>query len=706
MRKIIPKVAIKKKKVWGLMMSFVAALFYGGIKVFASPSDDMMSEIGEMASQKAAEIAEIFYNNQSFFSKNNWIKDGLRYLEWIFIKLLSGIADGCQGVYRKSIGMADFFNYEGLQDWIGVIQVVCVAIMALSILWYGIILILNHKKKNNILISIMLTGLCISGLTSILGNINIAVKGFCNETVQDNLTNKIINDNFYDLVYIDNNVGLRNMDITESENLAGYRYAKRSVDVDTVDINEVINYDADYISDDASTILKKSVVYFNGYVPGEAHDFWISEVYNGFGWNDGDDADFFNEFYYRYHVEGFQIIVSLVAMIILFICISYKTTKAFIEIPLKRILALFYSHDVTGTQKTMKILGSIKDSYITVMVGAISIKLFYLWQQYLTVKCAESTFAYCIFLIFGTFTLIDGPVLVQTLTGEDAGLQTGAQRLMSVYHGAKGGVRTVARTGAGIASVAISHRRYKKMKDMLSGKDDKSKTEDGKKNIQNDGSGDTPNKDISKDIGNDKKPDNLKEKKIEGNSNEDIQNGKLEKQGNENIGETEKESSLNYFDPSGEEEGNSNEDLRKAMADGIETDSSPRNDKKNQINNLQGNKMTEESGKNNKDISKAKSNSAQSKEKNLAGMGEKAKGNLSGGEIKHESPGSSISNGKENLSSNEGNTGNRKQGSSKQAIKKENLSSPDNRRNSISERTKGVEKGSKESIISGKENLN
>ena len=619
MRKIIQKLAIKKKKFFVLLMALTTFLFYKSMNVFASPIDDLTDELGEEVLAGLSKIAEILYKNKRFFTQNTWIKDALRYIEWGIIKLLKWVADGCQGLYRKTIGMADFSSYQGLNDWINVIQVVCVAIMALSIAWYGIILILNHKKKNNILISVMLTGLCVSGLTNILINLNSAIQGFCNDTIQGNMSNAVISDNFYDLLYIDNNFGLINMDVTNSDNLVSYRYANGSVDIDAVDINEVINYDSQFISEEAQQILKRSVTFFNGYVPGEQHDFFMTQVYNGWGWNSGDDDDWFNEFYYRYHIEGFPIIISLIAISIIFICISYRTARVFIEIPLKRILALFYSHDITGTQKTMKILGSIKDSYIIVMVGAISIKLFYIWQQYLSEKCVDSQFAYCMLLLFGAFTLIDGPVLVQALTGEDAGLQTGAQRLMSAYQGARGVGRTVERTGAGITSAIIGHHRYKKMKDMLSGKDDKSKTRDGKKNIPDGKDSNGSNEDILKDIGKDKTQDEAsnpkdisQEKGEKDNHNKDIQDGNLDGQEERDIeeGEEKKENALNEFDPSGEEKRYTNDDLREAINDEIEKENSYEkeedvgNEKNRQIDNLPETDLTKDAGSKNKDILK------------------------------------------------------------------------------------------------------
>lgn len=687
MRKIMQKLTIKKKKFFVLLMALSTFLFWGNIRAFAVSKD---------------EIARILYENSKFLSQNNWLKDGFRYLEWLLIKFLTWVSNEVQYLYGMSLGMGDFTSWKGVKDWIKVLETGCAAIMALSLVWFGVTLIFNHQKKSNIVHSIILAVLCVSGLTSILTKVNSAVVAFCYEQKPDKIGNTVLRNNFYDLVYIDNNFGLETLDTSSSENLVSYRYPD-DVDIDAIDINEVVNYDSSQISSAASDILKKQGYYYYGYVPGEGYNYDLTDVYNGWGWNSGDDDDWFNEFYYRYHVEGFPVIITDIATIVLFICISYKTTRVFLEIPIKKILAMYYSQDLTGTQKTMKILGSIKDSYIILMVCSICIKLFYLWQQYLSEKYADLPFEYCIFLIFGTFALIDGPVLVQALTGEDAGLQSGAQRVMSAYQGAKGAAHTAGRAASnvvhgamGIASAYIGHRRYKNLKKALSGEDNKSNTAAGKKNIPDGKDSNGSNEDILKDIGKDRTKDEAsnpkdisQEKGEKDNHNQDIQDSNLEGQEERDIeeGAEKKESALNEFDPSGEEKRNTNDDLREAINDEIEKENSYEkeedvgNEKNRQIDNLPETDLTKDAGSKNilKNVEKDRT-----KDSNLEGM---EKRDIGKDRIQNE-----FSNSKDIL---------------QEKVEKDNLNKElrDGNLDGMEKRDIG-ESESKKPIIDGKENLN
>lgn len=75
------------------------------------------------------------------------------------------------------------------------------------------------------------------------------------------------------------------------------------------------------------------------------------------------------------------------------------------------------------------------------MVNAITLKLFIIFQSYLSEKFSNNVFSYCIILLFTSLAVIDGPNIVQELTGEDAGLQSSASRILAIYNAGRGRVR-------------------------------------------------------------------------------------------------------------------------------------------------------------------------------------------------------------------------------------------------------------------------
>ena len=511
MRKIVSNITIKKKKLFVLFMALAVFLFYGSSTVFANKYD---------------EIAQIMYDNSMFFKQNSAGNDILRIVGWMIVKGLRWLANNCQSLYKKTLGIADFSSYPDLTAWIEEIKVVCVAIMALSLMYYGIILIVNHNKKNNILHSVMLTGLCCSALTSIMLQANDAVISFCGEVTVESMADSVIQNNLYDLLYIDQLVGLANIS-SDNESLKTYHYETSDFNFDTIDITEVINYEMSGLSEGAAELLSYGVTYFPLYESGDQGFYIVEDVYNGWGWNSGDDDDWFNEFYYRYHTTGFPIVVALSAIIIVFLCVSYKTAKLLWELPLKGIIALFYSHDMTGTQKVLKILGNIKDSYIILMICSISLKMFSIFEKFLSEKFVDDPFTYSILLLFVAFAIIDAPNIVQTLTGEDAGLQTGFSRIVSAYQGANGIRKKITGTAAGLGKAAVSggvsHHRYKKMMEGLNGKKNS--------NIPDGVSGSDSNKDVMEGMNENKEnatsKENLNTNGEKDNPNEDIKNSGL-----------------------------------------------------------------------------------------------------------------------------------------------------------------------------------
>ena len=185
----------------------------------------------------------------------------------------------------------------------------------------------------------------------------------------------------------------------------------------------------------------------------------IQDIYNGFGWNSSGGDDWFNEFYYRYHVNYINIYITLIAYCIVYICVSYKTVRIIYELAITRILALLYSADVNGLQKTLKILGALKDGYVVLMLSAVCIKVFNFAQLYLNSKAGGNSLVYNIVFLFIAFAVVDGPNMIQQLTGIDAGLQSGFGKLMAAYHVGQAAKNTIARP----AQFAWQQRQHRQL---------------------------------------------------------------------------------------------------------------------------------------------------------------------------------------------------------------------------------------------------
>lgn len=471
----------KSKRITFFFLMFLYPLLHNTMTVFA--------DIDEETCQN------ILLNYKKYFVQNDLIHNGFRDLQWGIIKGLKWVADSCQTLYSNTLGLMDFTSYSGFTDFTPTLKGIFTAIMAVSIMMLGIILIVNHKKKPDVLVGVLLAALTISALGELMITANEGVQSFCNEMVGSSMADSVVNDNLFDLRYIDSTYGIATFS-DDAETLATYHAPLEDFYMDAININEVINYDDPYISSDASTLLKKS---YQRLPDGTMVD---KGVYNGWGWNSGDDDDLFNDFYYRYKINAFPICVSLIAIIIVFLVVSYKSVRLSFELAIKKVITILYSADITGSQKTLKLLESIKNTYIIFVVNAITLKLFIIFQSYLSEKFSNNVFSYCIILLFTSLAVIDGPNIVQELTGEDAGLQSSASRILAIYNAGRGRVRGTGSAISGGVRSAVGYHRYKSMKNALSG-DKKNAKDAAIKNIGGSlGDGQAENQKMKEDMQN------------------------------------------------------------------------------------------------------------------------------------------------------------------------------------------------------------
>ena len=432
------KMRFSKKYVFFLLIIVTAVIGFSTVTTFAMTDD---------------ECADLIVKNIGFFQKNDLITKALRWLGWMIIKGMKWISDNSQALYTNTIGLFDFTSYPELESYIQGLKALFTAILAISIVWLGITLIVNHKKRPHILTSLLLAGLTISALSTLMISANEAVAIYCSEVAGETMSDSIINENLYDLYYIDKQYGLETLDCTNSEYMEKCHYPLDKFNIDAIDINDTLDYDADYLSESAKDILSVGVK------PLTDGDREITEIYDGLAW-----SSLFNEFYYRYYINGFIVFITLLSTIVIYLCLSYKVARLIWELPLKRVLAMLYSANITGTQKTMKLLGAIKDSYIIIAFSALEIKIYKLVQTFLANKFTMSGFTYCMLLLFISFAIIDGPNIIQALTGEDAGLQSAFSKVISVYNGTKGKAKGLAGFALGTARHHTTMKQLKNNK--------------------------------------------------------------------------------------------------------------------------------------------------------------------------------------------------------------------------------------------------
>lgn len=386
------------------------------------------------------EVTPDFYiQNKDYFTNNGIGYNILHDLGWGLIKILKSLVDACQGLYNYCFSLIDITEWDVFTTYIDSFSELLPALLAVSLMALGFMLMhKNDNQKINIIQSIMFYGLIIlSGNAAIIMMNDVVTLGK-DAIIGDmtNTSNEIIASNIFDLYYIDQQLGLANMDGTTPPHYP----EMTDFDVDSISINEVTNTDSSHwTTSEASDIASNQLQY----VYGGASE--TVGVYNGFGWNSEDDADWFNEFYYRYTVNYLPCIISLVALGVVFVMVSYKAVRIIWEIVNSRLLAYLYSTDFTSSQKVVRILVCIRDSYITLLLTALTIKIFVLFQSYLSDKGGNAIMQ-GMALLFLAFCTVDGPNIIQQITGIDAGLSSGFAKMAAVYQAARTGTGMVKNT--------------------------------------------------------------------------------------------------------------------------------------------------------------------------------------------------------------------------------------------------------------------
>ncbi len=413
---------------------------------------------------------EVYKNNSEIFVQRSIFKDIGRYIGFGIVKFLAFLSLGSETLFDNTFKLIDITNDEIVVNFIEEFKPLLVGIMALVLIYLGAKLILGLFKSTRIDINILIFVLVISSSTmifSFMNNLIINIKEGIDEIPigteeSTNSTYSIIDKNMIDLVALGDSEngrykGLDKLDYKHRIKKDGginqdfFNSGINDENFKYIDYNEALNYDSEKYnwSDESETILSNYLVY----TPSELY---TAEIDNGWGWNSDDDNDTGSGFYYRYQINHFNTDIQLLSLILIYVALSYKSIRLIYEIIISRLGLYLYSADLAGGEKTRRIITSIKDSYITLLVAVVSVKVFEIFSLIISTRISN-TFVQGFLSLFIAFAVIDGPNIAQKVLGIDAGLGSSTARMLALY----GGVKGLAHTG---------YRLGKNAKDKLLGK--------------------------------------------------------------------------------------------------------------------------------------------------------------------------------------------------------------------------------------------
>lgn len=441
------------------MMIFLLFFFLGVMVFTANVSADVIPD--------EAQVIEVLSNNADFFRQNDIIQSAVRYLGWLLVSVLQFLCNQAEKVFLFSYKLLSFGTGTEIETFVAALSPIYKALLMLSITAVGLMTMFLNIKLPDVFKNIVLSIGVITCTFFVMSQLNAALYDPSTETGlvtwalggQESITNDIVRTNVYDLYYID---GILTSDAPDG-GLAGfdqgaleqYHFAQLTdEDMKKINVGETINFEDDHLSSQAKELLSKRVVWIYG------QDYVLEDVSKGlsmFGIN-----NLGNSFYYRYKVNFFDIIVTLLAFCIVYLAVGYKVVEIIWQMVISRILVVLYSADITNRKKTMLLINSIKDGYIALFIAAVTIRMFSLFQAYINETFEANAVINVILLIFLAFAVAKGGI-TEKLTGHSLGasggiglLYGGTQMVKGAVSIAKGGVNGIAWASGKMAGKSAS----------------------------------------------------------------------------------------------------------------------------------------------------------------------------------------------------------------------------------------------------------
>lgn len=357
-------------------------------------------------------------------SLSTLVLDALRSMGWILIRGLAVLIDGLEKVTDSILLTKAFFNNSQVVEFVSTIQPFLYVLLAASFLFTGYLIIFQKKFDRegfliNLFITLLILGLLSPTMTQVSEFSDTAIDFITQNSGEnsssESISNQILRENIHDLIEYDRN----DFSGLEGEALNSLPQSH----LRNIDINEVFDSNEFRLGSTGEQISQSKLTWNGETMRTSKLD------QSGVEWN--------NQYYYRYQPNWLTIFVTLGIMGFTLFSIAYKLARLSFELAFNYVLAILVAPaDLHSGQKTKKVIQSILNTFLVIILIFVSIKLYTIGTAYL----AETLngFAYLIALIAFSVALIDGPNMVERLFGIDAGLKRGWGVALSAYAAGKG----------------------------------------------------------------------------------------------------------------------------------------------------------------------------------------------------------------------------------------------------------------------------
>ena len=409
-----------------------------------TPAADDPYYKGESDDNSDADDLQWYRDNAALLENNNIFSDALRSVSWSITDLVCKVANVAETLYTKTFGLIDITNYPQINDLLDTLRPVLLALTVLCCAGLGIMLLVQHEKRPPLLRNILLGIVAVSAsawLFSTANDLVIAFRDGILDGEEVNQSYELVESNLIDLIRIDKRGDINALNYKAGQGVIyGVGIAGQD-DMDSIDLCETLDW---HTAKNGKNLYGWSTEFNNRVKYRLAHtaDGDVARKnYDGLT-----SANIGNQFFYRYSFDFWSCLLQLLSLSLLFLALCYKNVRIAYELVVSRLLAFLFAADIGGGEKLKNTLLFVRDTYLTMCVCVLSVKLYEIMVGLVT-SFGITGIGKGIVCLLIAYAVIDGPNLVERILGMDAGLSSSVGRAMALFGAGRAAGRTAARLG-------------------------------------------------------------------------------------------------------------------------------------------------------------------------------------------------------------------------------------------------------------------
>lgn len=422
-----------------------------------TPAADDPYYKGESDDNSDADDLQWYRDNAALLENNNIFSDALRSVSWSITDLVCKVANVAETLYTKTFGLIDITNYPQINDLLDTLRPVLLALTVLCCAGLGIMLLVQHEKRPPLLRNILLGIVTVSASAWLFSTANDLVIAFRDGILggeEVNQSYELVESNLIDLIRIDKRGDINALNYKAGQGVIyGVGIAGQD-DMDSIDLCETLDW---HTAKNGKNLYGWSTEFNNRVKYRLAHtadgDVALKN-YDGLT-----SANIGNQFFYRYSFDFWSCLLQLLSLSLLFLALCYKNVRIAYELVVSRLLAFLFAADIGGGEKLKNTLLFVRDTYLTMCVCVLSVKLYEIMVGLVT-SFGITGIGKGIVCLLIAYAVIDGPNLVERILGMDAGLSSSVGRAMALFGAGRAAGRTAARLGGkavrGVKNTAIA----------------------------------------------------------------------------------------------------------------------------------------------------------------------------------------------------------------------------------------------------------